>query len=112
MALISSSLIEQTLSVDLARVFIGLGSNIGPRLEHLRAAVEKLRTLGQVSSLSPVYQTDPVGGIPQPEYLNAVAELLTQEGPLDLLKKLRTFECELGRQDRPRWHEREIDFDI
>jgi 2-amino-4-hydroxy-6-hydroxymethyldihydropteridine diphosphokinase len=98
--------------VELARVFVGLGSNIEPRLEHLKRAVQKLRTIAEVIKVSAVYETAPVGGVPQPHYLNAAVELLTQDGPLDLLAKLRGFELALGRKERPRWHEREIDFDI
>jgi 2-amino-4-hydroxy-6-hydroxymethyldihydropteridine diphosphokinase len=98
--------------IELARVFIGLGSNIEPRTEYLKCAVSKLRTIGEVVRVSSVYETAPVGEIAQPHFLNAVVELLTQDGPLDLLARLRGFEYDLGRQVRPRWHEREIDFDI
>src|ERR1044071_4681695 len=98
--------------LELARVFIGLGSNIEPREEYLRRAVLALMTIGEVVSVSPVYETTPVGGVAQARFLNAVVELLTPDGPLELLARLRGFEDELGRQVRPRWHEREIDFDI
>ena len=98
--------------VELARVFIALGSNIEPRLDHLRSALDALRPLGEVVKVSSIYETAPVGGVPQPEYLNAVVELNTTRGPLDLLHALKAIEKNLGRQERPRWHEREIDFDI
>lgn len=98
--------------VELARVFIGLGSNIEPRFEYLKQAVAMLRTIGEVVHVSPVYETAPVGGVVQAHFLNGVVELLTQDGPLDLLAKLHGFEHEIGRKVRPRWHEREIDFDI
>jgi 2-amino-4-hydroxy-6-hydroxymethyldihydropteridine diphosphokinase len=98
--------------IELARVFIGLGSNIEPREQHIRDAVKLLRSIGEIVKISPVYETEPVGDVAQPMYLNAIVELLTQEGPFDLLQKLRGFEHEMGRKSRPRWHEREIDFDI
>jgi 2-amino-4-hydroxy-6-hydroxymethyldihydropteridine diphosphokinase len=98
--------------IELARVFIGLGSNIEPRIGYLQQAVAKLRTIGEIVKISAVYETAPVGNVAQPLFLNAVVEMLTQEGPLDLLGRLRGFESDLGRQVRPRWHEREIDFDI
>ncbi|MDP4199203.1 MAG: 2-amino-4-hydroxy-6-hydroxymethyldihydropteridine diphosphokinase [Bacteroidota bacterium] len=98
--------------IELARVFIGLGSNIEPRSEHIESAVALLRSAGEVAKISPVYETEPIGEHLQPMYLNAVVELLTQEGPLELLAKLKSFEHKIGRKDRPRWHEREIDFDI
>jgi 2-amino-4-hydroxy-6-hydroxymethyldihydropteridine diphosphokinase len=98
--------------VELARVFISLGSNLEPRSERLQAAIAALRTFGEVSKVSRVYETVPVGGVPQPEFLNAVVELDTTHGPLELLRALKESEKKLGRQQRPRWHEREIDFDI
>jgi 2-amino-4-hydroxy-6-hydroxymethyldihydropteridine diphosphokinase len=98
--------------VELARVFISLGSNLEPRSERLQAAIAALRTFGEVSKVSRVYETVPVGGVPQPEFLNAVVELDTTHGPLELLRALKEIEKKLGRQQRPRWHEREIDFDI
>ena len=98
--------------IELARVFIGLGSNLEPRAEYMQRALEKLTEIGDVVRVSSVYETEPVGGIAQPKFLNAVVELLTQSGPLDLLAHVRMFEYDLGRQLRPRWHEREIDFDI
>ena len=97
---------------EFARIFIGLGSNIEPREQHMRDAVKLLRSVGEVVRVSPVYETEPVGDVTQPMYLNAVVELLTQEEPLDLLAKLKSFETKIGRKERPRWHEREIDFDI
>ena len=50
---------------------IGLGSNLGDRLRHLRLAAAELMRVGRVQSRSAVYETDPVGGPPQPRYLNA-----------------------------------------
>ncbi|HWF43285.1 MAG TPA: 2-amino-4-hydroxy-6-hydroxymethyldihydropteridine diphosphokinase, partial [Candidatus Kapabacteria bacterium] len=98
--------------VELARVFISLGSNLEPRFEYLQAGLTALRTLGEVPKVSKIYETVPVGGVPQPEFLNAVVELDTTYGPLELLGAFKEIEKKLGRQQRPRWHEREIDFDI
>ena len=54
----------------LRRAFLGLGSNLGDRRRFLRDAIE---TLGaQVRQVSPVYETDPVGGPDQDRYLNVV----------------------------------------
>jgi 2-amino-4-hydroxy-6-hydroxymethyldihydropteridine diphosphokinase len=95
-----------------ARVFVALGSNIEPREEYLRAAVGALRTIGEVLAISSVYETLPLGGITQSNYLNAVVEVRTALGAKELLSSLKAFERQLGRLERPRWHEREIDFDI
>ena len=59
---------------------LSLGSNLGDRLEMLQGAVDALTDTPdlQVLAVSPVYETDPVGGPDQPDYLNAV---LVAEGP-------------------------------
>jgi 7,8-dihydro-6-hydroxymethylpterin-pyrophosphokinase len=59
------------------RAYLGLGSNLGDRLHRLQAAVDGLaHTDGvTVTGVSPVYETAPVGGPPQPDYLNAVVGL-------------------------------------
>jgi 2-amino-4-hydroxy-6-hydroxymethyldihydropteridine diphosphokinase len=103
---------DLNVAKELARVFIGLGSNIEPRIEYLRSAINGLRTIGDVLKISSVYETSPVGGVPQPDYLNAVVELRTSLGPLELAGRLKTLETALGRAARPRWHEREIDLDL
>jgi 2-amino-4-hydroxy-6-hydroxymethyldihydropteridine diphosphokinase len=97
---------------ESSSVFIGLGSNIEPRLERLRLAVNALRSVGEIMRVSSVYETVPVGGISQPDFLNAVIELRTTFAPLELVQMLKALEKKLGRQERPRWHEREIDLDV
>ena len=68
---------NEGLSSVSTRAFIGLGSNLEPRLEYLKAAMNGLRSLGKIIRISSVYETAPVGGIPQPHFLNAVLELQT-----------------------------------
>lgn len=100
---------------EIARLYtayIALGSNLEPRMEHLREAIKLLRTRMEVEAISPIYETVPFGHTAQPEFLNAVVRVLTPNGPLELLNELHAFEQQIGRQERPRWHEREIDFDI
>jgi 2-amino-4-hydroxy-6-hydroxymethyldihydropteridine diphosphokinase len=103
---------NEDLNAKLSRAFIGLGSNIEPRLGYLQRAVTALGELGEVVRISSVYETVPVGGVPQPDYLNAVLELLTTMNPIDLIQSLKAIELQLGRVERPRWHEREIDLDL
>ena len=69
------------------RVAIALGSNLGDRLGHLQRAVDGLRAAG-ISDLrlSGVYETDPVGGVEQPDYLNAVVVGVTNLDPWSLLR--------------------------
>lgn len=95
------------------RVFVGLGSNVGDRLEHLRAAVAALRSTSgvEVVRTSSVYETAPVGP-DQPLFLNAVVELRTGREARRLLERLKGIERELGRTPGPRWGPREIDLDL
>ncbi|HEY3069455.1 MAG TPA: 2-amino-4-hydroxy-6-hydroxymethyldihydropteridine diphosphokinase [Gaiellaceae bacterium] len=94
-------------------VFIGLGSNLGERAENLQMAFERLEALGRVRA-SAVRETDPVGIIDQPKFLNAVAALETELAPRELLERLLEIERDLGR-DRSRearWGPRTIDLDL
>lgn len=93
---------------------VGLGSNLGDRLGHLQAAVDALGALPGVvvSAVSPVYETDPVGGPPQPAYLNAVALLSVDLHPAELMRVLLDVEAARGRVRRERWGPRTLDLDL
>jgi len=93
--------------------FIGLGANLGDRMETLRAAVEQLaREPGfLLRGTSRVYETDPVGP-PQPRYLNAVVRIGTLLSPRVTLRRLLEIEELLGRVRREHWGSREIDLDL
>ena len=92
------------------RAFAGLGSNVGDRRAHLRAAVAGLPG---VVAVSPVYETDPVGGPPgQGPYLNAVVELATAWSPRRLLERAKELEAAAGRRPGPRWGPRPLDIDV
>ena len=95
-------------------MYFGLGSNLGNRLQNLRDALEKLRELGHVSGASNVYSTEPWGGIPQPDYLNACVKVGSESAhdPHEILRAVKTFERELGRVESVRWGARKIDIDI
>jgi 2-amino-4-hydroxy-6-hydroxymethyldihydropteridine diphosphokinase len=88
------------------RAFIGLGSNLGDRRAYLRSAVDQLRTAGDVRAVSPLYETEPVGGPPrQQNYLNLVVELQTADSP-------RTLEASAHREQAERWGPRTLDADV
>lgn len=91
--------------------YISLGSNLGDSQEILKEAIEKLQSLGQVR-LSKLYQSPPMGPQDQPNYFNAVAELVTELEPLALLDELQRFENESGRVRLRRWGERTLDLDL
>ena len=97
----------------MTAAYLGLGSNMGDRLENLRRAVSFLRD-GGVSPVrsSRVYETSPVGGPPQPDYLNAVIEADVEGSPQDLLRTCLEVEDAMGRIRRERWGPRVIDVDV
>lgn len=99
------------------RAGVALGSNLGNRLDNLRAArraIVGLAGAGPPVLSSPIYQTDPVDCEPGAQtFLNAVLEFEYEGDPLELLKKLREIEKALGRPlDHARNTSREIDIDL
>jgi 2-amino-4-hydroxy-6-hydroxymethyldihydropteridine diphosphokinase len=98
----------------MPRVFLGLGSNVGERERYLERALEALRMLPGSALIrqSSVYETEPVGVLNQPQFLNMAAELETNLAPDALLDALKDIERDLGRTTSVRWGPREIDIDI
>jgi 2-amino-4-hydroxy-6-hydroxymethyldihydropteridine diphosphokinase len=96
------------------RVFVGLGSNLGDRAGMLNRAAREIASIDRVRVVqwSPVYETEPVGRIDQPKFLNAVGELETGLPPVDLLRELLSIEARMGRIRGERWGPRAIDLDI
>ena len=93
---------------------LGLGSNLGARQQELQRAVDQLAaTPGlRVSAVSPVYETDPVGGPDQPDFLNAVVLAVTDLPALDLLRRAQAIEAAARRTREVRWGPRTLDVDI
>jgi 2-amino-4-hydroxy-6-hydroxymethyldihydropteridine diphosphokinase len=92
------------------RAFLGLGSNIGDRRAALRRAVA---SLPDVVAVSPVYETEPVGGPPgQRPYLNLVVELATERTPRQLLELGNRLEAAAGRVRAERFGPRPLDVDV
>jgi 2-amino-4-hydroxy-6-hydroxymethyldihydropteridine diphosphokinase len=95
------------------RAFIGLGSNLGDRRAHLRAAIEGLGAAGDVVAVSPLYETAPVGGPEgQDDYLNVVVELRTADSPRALLERGQALERAAHRERVERWGPRTLDADV
>jgi 2-amino-4-hydroxy-6-hydroxymethyldihydropteridine diphosphokinase len=93
-------------------VVIGLGANLGkPELE-LRRAARELAGWGERVQVSKLYRSAPVGGPPQPDFLNAALRLLSPEPPRRLLERLLALELVAGRVRRERWGPRSLDLDI
>lgn len=92
------------------RAYLGLGSNLGDRRAHLRAAVA---ALPDVVAVSPVYETDPVGGPPgQGPFLNLVVVLETNLSPRRLLDVAHSLEDAAGRVRKERDGPRTLDVDV
>lgn len=91
------------------RAFLSLGSNVGDRRAHLRTAIE---TLPDVAAVSPIYESDPVGGPEQGAYLNLVVELDTTLEPMELLRICHRIESAADRVRGERWGPRTLDIDI
>jgi 2-amino-4-hydroxy-6-hydroxymethyldihydropteridine diphosphokinase len=96
----------------VTRYAIGLGSNQGDRLANLRFGLQGLASLGSVSGISSLYETEPIGGPDQPPYLNAVVLLDTDLRPERLLSGLLEIEADAGRVRQVRWGPRTLDLDI
>jgi 2-amino-4-hydroxy-6-hydroxymethyldihydropteridine diphosphokinase len=94
--------------------FLGIGSNLGDRLTNLQGAVDVLQAEPglRVTASSRVWETTPVGGPPQPDYLNAVLRIETDLSARDLLEAAHRVEARLGRVRTERWGARTIDVDI
>ncbi len=94
-------------------VYIALGSNLGDKEKNLRDALQRLQDKRiQVLCVSDFITTEPYGVKDQPPFLNGVAEIRTDESPLELLKILLQTEQEMGRKRFRRWGERNIDLDL
>jgi 2-amino-4-hydroxy-6-hydroxymethyldihydropteridine diphosphokinase len=113
-----SAIATETVNADASRwlpAYVAIGSNLGDSLAQVRRAFAALGTLPatRVLAQSPLYRTRPFGSVPQPDFINAVAGLITQSSPEELLDGLRALERKLGREPpRERWGPRVIDLDL
>ena len=98
----------------MTAVVIALGSNQGDRQDILQGAVDAIVGLPgvRVTAVSPVYETAPVGGPVQPDYLNAVVLAATTLPARDLLDRLHEIEAAFDRVRLVRWGPRTLDLDI
>lgn len=95
--------------------YLGLGSNVGDRESHLRAAIELLRERGvEVEAISSAYETEPVGEVlDQADFLNAAIRIRTELEPEALLDLCKEIEVGRGRAlDAPRHSPRPLDVDL
>jgi len=98
----------------MSRAYLGLGSNLGDRLTLLRKAETRLAAVPGIHILarSSIYETEPVGLMHQPWFLNRVLLIETTLDPHALLDVLQQAEDSLGRTRTVRWGPRTIDIDL
>ena len=95
--------------------YVGIGSNLEDPKSQVLRAFEELRALPGTRAirLSPLYRSAPLGPVSQPDFVNAVAGLLTRLDSRALLGKLRALEAAFGRPaERERWGPRVLDLDL
>jgi len=95
-------------------VVLALGSNLGDRRDILQGSVDAIAAIPEVQlmAVSPVYETVPVGGPPQPDYLNAVLLARTTLLSRALLDRLHEVEAAFSRMREVRWGPRTLDIDV
>ena len=97
----------------LTPIYLGLGSNLGDRAEHLASARSSLAASGfKIAAQSSIIETEPYGVLDQPGYLNQVLEGAWEGSPLDLLATCQEIEAQAGRRRLLRWGPRTLDVDI
>lgn len=96
----------------MTRAAVGLGSNVGDRLEYLRTGVAGLATVADIVARSSVYETEPIGNVDQGPFLNAVVVCETVLTAPALLAHMHLLETEAGRQRIEKWGPRTLDLDL
>lgn len=93
-------------------LFLGLGSNIGDRLDHIQEAVRALSTQMEIGARASVYESRAVGVTEQANFFNTAIMCKTDMSPMDVLAFVKKVEKERGREESFHWGPREIDIDI
>jgi dihydroneopterin aldolase/2-amino-4-hydroxy-6-hydroxymethyldihydropteridine diphosphokinase len=93
-------------------VYLGLGSNIPDKEEHLNTAILFLKEFCTVKAISPLYLTEPIGFPDQDWFLNCVIQIETNADPQTLLSNIKSIEQKLGRKKTIQNGPRTIDIDI
>lgn len=100
----------------MAKVYLGLGTNLGDKEANLNDAIAEIEDLvGEVTALSSFYESEPWGYNSSNTYLNAAAEVETDLSPLELLRTTQQIERSMGRQEKSEdsvYEDRIIDIDI
>lgn len=96
----------------MSRAVLSIGSNLGDRMAHLQGALDALALRVDVIAASGIYETAPVGGPEQDNFLNAVVIVDTSASPHDLLALCQEIEASHDRVREVRWGPRTLDIDV
>jgi dihydroneopterin aldolase/2-amino-4-hydroxy-6-hydroxymethyldihydropteridine diphosphokinase len=96
------------------KVFLGLGSNLGNRVEYIERAIEEIGSLKDTKIIkkASLYETEPWGFKEQPDFINSAVEIETMLSAEELFNEVKSIEQKLKRKSKGKWQEREIDIDI
>ena len=103
---------HEHMPIAIHYVYLALGSNVGNRQKNLLEALQRLREVVDMHKISSVYETEPVGYLDQPRFLNMVCYGQTASSPDELLRCAKAIEESLGREPSFRNAPRPIDIDI
>jgi 2-amino-4-hydroxy-6-hydroxymethyldihydropteridine diphosphokinase len=95
-------------------VSLGLGSNVGSTVSYLAEAIKGIAKFDRtaIDAVSPVYQTEPVGGVAQNDFLNLAVSVTTELEYREFHRQIKNLEQVIGRKETVRWGPREIDIDV
>ena len=100
------------MKVEAVTAYLGLGSNMGERQDYLDRALDFLSQRLRIEKVSSIYDTEPVGNVNQPRFLNLVCQAYTHLAPAELLNLVKGIESKLGRIPTKSKAPRPIDVDI
>lgn len=92
--------------------FIGIGSNIEPRLDYILNSIKELKKIVKICKISNIYETEPWGNPNLLTFYNAVLKIETNFSPNELLQKLLFIEKQFGRTRIQKWENRTLDLDL
>jgi len=100
------------VSSEVVTVYLGLGANMGSRQDNIDKALDYLAQRLRLGKVSSVYDTEPLGNVEQPRFLNLVCQVYTMLAPTALLALAKGIERKMGRLPGPSSAPRPIDIDI
>lgn len=100
------------MDTKIVSVYLGLGSNMGEKQENLLRALDYISQRLRIEKKSSMYDTEPIGNVNQPRFLNMVCSISTGLSPVSLLGMLKGIESKMGRLPGPPNSPRPIDIDI